>query len=496
MNLKLKQKLEINSWKDFWMPKDIKMILKLTFPIFLQILINVIATIVGSLSVNWYLKVTHETGQVVGTYFYALAKVILVYNLISFIPTLVSSGVLIICSNLIGQNRHSELPKIILTGVYVNLFIAFVFFISMWFASPFLLEAMGSKSTIKIYDQNHNILHDNELIFTTKYLRYMLFWLFFYSIAQVFAAGLQAIKKNNIAVIGAIIGNFFAVAWMYILLYGFSKYNPIYLTAFDYTLGALIQLLINFIFCHFLIFKKYKTRIKDTFKWDYAKKTLVLGTPISLEYGVWTISQFLISSAISTGGLGDQYIGMYRAIIMITGITTAFNTALGAVTNVLIGIEIGKEDKKRAYNLAWQLFVTGLYFSLLSGIILISLTYPLLKLYQIDTLTINKIGYWIMFFSVLKIIVDTANLTILRALWSANDIWIPILISLITMMAVQVSLVHIILDVWYKKGESTLTASFAFSIVFLSLVVDPGLRSIIYIRRWIKKTWHKYAKKF
>ncbi|QJR44238.1 MATE family efflux transporter [Mycoplasma miroungirhinis] len=496
MNLKLKQKLEINNWKEFWVPKDMKMILKLTFPIFIQILINVIATIVGSLSVNWYLKVTHESGQVVGTYFYALAKVILVYNLISFIPTLVSSGVLIICSNLIGQNRHHELPKIIWTGVYVNLIIALVFFISMWFASPLLLAAMGSKSSIIIYGQNHQILHNNELEFTTKYLRYMLFWLFFYSIAQVFAAGLQAIKKNNIAVMGAIIGNFCAVVWMYVLLYGYSQYNPIYLTAFDYTLGAIIQLLINYIFCHFFIFKKYKTKIKDTFKWDYVKKTLVLGTPISLEYGVWTISQFLISSAISTGGLGDQYIGMYRAIIMITGITTAFNTALGAVTNVLIGIEIGKDDKKRAYNLAWQLFVIGLYFSLLSGAILISLTYPLLKLYQMDTAIINKIGYWIMFFSVLKIIVDTANLTILRALWSANDIWITILISLITMMVIQVSLVHIILDLWYKNNSASITAPLVFSVVFLSLIADPGLRSIIYIKRWINKTWHKYAKKF
>ncbi|QJG66724.1 MATE family efflux transporter [Mycoplasma phocoenae] len=497
MNSMLKEKFGVKTWKEFLLPKDFKNITKLTLPIFFQILINVIATIVGSLSVNWYLIVQHEsTGQYVGTYFYAMAKVILVYNLISFIPALVSSGVLIICSNLIGQKRENELPIVIWTGVYVNFLIALIFFIAMWFASPILLQAMGSKDSIKILDAKGNVLNNSELELTTKYLRCMLFWLFSYSIAQVFAAALQSIKKNKIAVIGAIIGNIFAIVWMYTLLFGFGKYNPIMLTALDYTLGSVVQLIINYVFCNHFIFKKNPTSFTQTFNWKYAKQTIMLGTPIALEYGVWSVSQFLISSAVSKGELGDNYIGMYRALIMITSIITAFNSALGAVTNVLIGIEIGKNDKERAFHLGWQLFVVGIYFSILSGMILVALTYPLLKIYQIDTSTINKIGYWIMFISMIRIVVDTANLTILRALWSSNDIWTPIIISLFTMMAVQVSLVHIVVDLGFNHGKGIWDAPTTFVMVFISLITDPLIRSIVYMDRWNRKTWHKYAKKF
>ncbi|MBN0919597.1 MATE family efflux transporter [[Mycoplasma] gypis] len=498
MLAKLKRRMEIDSWSEFFKPKDFKMIMKLTIPIFIQVLINVIATLVGSLSINWYKIIYHtETGQEVGAYFYAIAKVILVYNLIAFIPTLVSGGVLIICSNIIGQGKEKELPKVIWTGVYVNLIISTIFFLLMYFLAKILLKAMGAVESKKIFGPGGVILQESELSFATEYLQYMLTWLFFYSIAQVFASALQSIKKNNIAVIGAILGNVFAVVFIYSVLFGAKKdTDTMMISAIDYTLGAIIQLTINLFFCWKYIFRKYPTKFKDCFKLKYGIETIALGTPIALEFGVWTISQFLISSAISRGGLGDEYIGLYRAILILSSFSSAFNTAIGAVTNVLVGVEIGKNNRERAFNLGWQLFMVGIYFSSLSGIILIALTHPFLMLFKIDNKTIVNIGYLIVFLTTLKIVLDTANLTILRALWSANDIWVPIIISIFTMLAVQVSVVFMIVDLGFKKGAGTLSAMACFSVVFLSLIIDPLMRSIIYMNRWNNKTWHKYIKKF
>ncbi|MGX9383260.1 MULTISPECIES: MATE family efflux transporter [unclassified Mycoplasma] len=492
------KKTETSSLKELFWPRDFGMIMKLTTPIFIQVFITVIATLVASLSINWYKEIYHsDTNDTTGTYFYIAAKIILVFNLINFIPSLVTSGVLIICSNVIGQERREELPKIIWTGVVVNLIISLIFFVLMYFLAGVLLKAMGARDTKAIYDVNGSVLHKSELVFATQYLRNMLYWLFVYSAAQVFAAALQSIKKNNIAVIGAITGNFVGIAFLYMVLYIPKSGDTIMWASAYYVLSAFIQLCINFAFCYFLILKKYPTPIKQLFQWKYCWDTFKLGTPIALEYGVWTISQFLVSSAISNGELGDRYVALWRVIVVLSGFFSAFNTALGAVTNVLIGVEIGRNDLKRAYNLGWQLFMVGIYITIISGIVFLALTHPFFMLYKVDKDVIKTLGYAIVALTLAKILADVANLTFLRALWSASDIWVPILISIVTMMAVQVSIVYLIINVGYNKGQGSIkTASECFIWVFVGLISDPLLRSFIYTVRWTRKTWHKYIKQF
>ncbi|ATZ17603.1 hypothetical protein [Mesoplasma melaleucae] len=67
-----------------------------------------------------------------------IAKATILINAVSFIPSLIASGTLVVESNLFGQNIQKKLSSVVTTGIIVNFFITlFVFIILQVFAKDF-----------------------------------------------------------------------------------------------------------------------------------------------------------------------------------------------------------------------------------------------------------------------------------------------------------------------------------------------------------------------
>ncbi|WP_338970427.1 hypothetical protein [Spiroplasma endosymbiont of Labia minor] len=128
---------------------------------------------------------------------------------------------------------------------------------------------------------------------------------------------------------------------------------------------------------------------------------------------------------------------------------------------------------------------TSVYIASISAVVLIFLTWPLLKAFNQPTELINTWGYILMAIIGVKCIFDTVNLSILRALWSTGDLYFPLIVSIFTMYFGQVAIPFI-----FIYGFNILHG-LGLVFAYIGYLVDPFLRAMIYPIRWIKGTWRK-----
>ncbi|AHF58295.1 MATE family efflux transporter [Spiroplasma eriocheiris] len=412
--------------------KDAKLIWKLTFPIFLQ-----------------------------------------------FTPSLIASGTLIVCGNLIGQQRENELSDVIVSGLVVNFLICTCLAFIMFMIAPFLLSALSAQ------DANIPGTNINELQFAIQYYRFLLLRMIVMSITQVFISGLQACKHNRHVMIGAIISNIIDIIIVTLMLFVF-KINILY-TAFTIVIAGVFQLFYMLGFNLKYINYHNGHHFFQKINLKFIKETVFLGVPIAAEMGIWNVANLINQMAIAK--LGDELLSLNRAVSTVIQYATVFTQALATVCSVLVANKIGEDDKEGAYQYGIQCWKFATYVSFVGSLIILALTYPLLKIFNMPTTLINSCGYYLFLILVFKMTCDTVNLTILRALWAANDVWFPLIVSIFSMFIWQDAFAFMIISGFKVTGTLGLI------LIYLGTTGDPITRSLIYARRWVKRTWYKYAKK-
>ncbi|AWX69566.1 MATE family efflux transporter [[Mycoplasma] anseris] len=529
------QQIVNNKLRHFFGIKDFKKIFKLVLPIFIQILVLDIITLATALATTLYNRVYHIDGSYNGAYFYMFSKILNIYKIVTFIPIIYQLGVLVVASNLFGQEKFKEIPKLIASACWVSLILNLSFYLLVFFLSPFLLNWAGAKHEMLIgFDDkesyttylnnvnlakinnlllnlkdtlfldggsylingkelifnktNYQIIQQDELNFAIKFFKITIIDLFIFSIAQILVAGLQGIEKNKEGMVAVVISLITKLIWTYTLLFGIKPNNVMMYVSLETVVGAFAQLVVAWIFCSKHIFNKWKISIKETWHNNYIKKMFLIGLPIAIENGIWFTSQYFVANAIPFAKLDEKYIGMYRAMTNVYDIFTGYVFALSFVTNVLVSIEVGKNNHQEAYLIGNSCFKLGIYSQIIWSILGIIFTWPMLKLFSIDNQTINQIGYTLIFVAMIRGIADVGNLTTLRGLWSTGDVWIPNVVAIITMIGIQISSTYLI--VYYAKNVSQ---DIKFLLIIASMGIDPLLRSILFKMRWISKKWTKYA---
>lgn len=523
----------INDNIDFNTKKELKYLLKLCFPIFIQTLFFAIVTIIGSLATSFYNRVYHIDDSFNGYYFYTFAKVFVVYKIITFLPLMYQLGVLVVASNLYGQNKQQEITKLLWSAFYLSLILNSCAYLIVFFSAPKLLALSGAKNSFilswktevdynafksnleksgfnlqQVYDlkldhyvfaggfyggqsfiqTNPFVEIQNEHQFTIKFLRIGAIDIFITSIAFILNSALQSIKRNKLAIIGVITGTIVRTIWIFVILFAL---NHAFLATFEILLGSLVNAIISLILVKKCVIKNYKIKFKETWNNKYIREVIKIGFPISLETGIWFVAQYLLSKAIPDGKLNDKFISLWRAANNIYDLFAAFLFALSYVTSSVVATEIGKNEFSKAKKIGNLSFKTGLTIQLLFGILGVILTFPMFKIYSIETDLINKYCYILMAIFMFKTLTDVGPFTTLRSLWGANDVWMPNLISLFTMIGLQTSFVYILI---LFRSENLSQELFLISLSGIALI-DPLFRTTLYLLRWNSNEWVKYAKK-
>ncbi|QGS51681.1 MATE family efflux transporter [Spiroplasma tabanidicola] len=474
-----KTKFEIEPFEKiktpFYKISNPKEIFGMAIPIFIQLLFTILITQINLIAINNYMG---------GAYAEGTSKSVLAYNTLQFVPSLIATGTIIVSGNLIGQGRKEEVSRVIVTGLLVNLSIMLPIFVIITILSDTIVSWVGASSSQPITDINgQQILEPTELTYASHYYRYTNINLIMMSIYQVFVAGLQAFKKSKVVTIGTMIANVIDLSLISIILYG-TNIPPVY-SSLVLPITGLFQIFFMLFMC--LKYIDFKVNKKRQLSWNYAKETLKTGLPITIEMGVWNLCNFGTSVAIGQLhiGTGNEWIILHRNANSIGQYSSAFIQAIGTVTAVFVSRKIGEKDKQGAYEIALECWKAAIYVTLISNIIMIAISYPLLLLLNSKDTAIPWGVSVLTIFSV-KILFDTVNMTLLRALWSVGDLWYPILVSFVTMGIGMVALPFILVKALnIVEGPGLLC-------VYSAVVVDPFLRSIIYVNRWLKGKWQKY----
>ncbi|WP_027063493.1 MATE family efflux transporter [Mesoplasma seiffertii] len=463
--------------KNRFYPNNWKEILALTGHIFLQLFFAAIIAQINVLLFSWYDE---------RLYLASINRATLLFTTIQFIPSLIASGTLVVGGNLYGQGRQKELSKVITTGVVVNVIISLFVILLMQIFANSLLVFLGAGNE-SILGSTHQ--YDTNLQFTSLYFRIIVLNLFILSIAQVYIAGLQILKKQRHVAIGAIISNIVDVFVVCMVLY-ILKIDPV-LAAFAMPIAGLVQM-VYMIVINFKYIDYRGATFKTLINSKFAFETIKIGLPITLEIGLWNVCNFAMNGAI--GHLSedqqtiDNLLNLHRSINAIIQYSTTFLQAVATVTSILVAKKIGEGDLNGAFRAGVDCWKVAIYAQLILSLFIFSLIYPLLLAYNTPKNLIVNYGFYLYAIIFIKCLFDTVNMTLLRALWSVGDLWVPLMISIFTMIIGMVALPWIITLTFIG------TPGVGLILIYLVISLDPISRSIIYAIRWFKRKWFKYAK--
>ncbi|WP_031542376.1 MATE family efflux transporter [Mesoplasma photuris] len=471
-----KNLMKTKFYKIFY-PENGREIMGMVSHIFFQLFFAAIIAQVNVLMFSWY------DGD---GYFAAMNKVTILFTTLQFIPSLIASGTLVVGGNLIGQGRQKEIPTVIKTGILVNIGICLVIFAIVEAIAPMLLEFVGATEDPIIGATFHQF--PSELDFVSKYFRIQFVQLMIMAVAQVYIASLQIIKKQKHVAIGAIISNIIDVTFIALILYVFNA-NPL-LTSLAIPLAALFQMF----YMMFMYYKYYYDKEnKASINLKFAKETIMIGLPITLEIALARGCMFAMNGAIAglpweTEEIKNSFINLHRTIDSINQYSNAFLQAIGTVTSIMVAKKIGEQNKEEAFRTGLNAWRISIYGQLVLSILTFALIYPLLLGFNIPTEMI--VNYGIVMFGVLfiKYLFDTVNMTLLRALWSVGDLWTPLIVSIFTMVIGMVALPWLITKTFTGEPQMGII------LIYILSGVDPISRSIIYSIRWFKKKWFKHVK--
>ncbi|WP_338970424.1 MATE family efflux transporter [Spiroplasma endosymbiont of Labia minor] len=324
--------------------QDFKGIVKAALPIFIQLFFDLLITQINMIMISWYKD---------GAYFPVVSKITVAFTFLQFTPSFVASGTLIVCGNLIGQRRYSELNQVIISGVIINFLICCGIYTIVALLSEYLLETMGAQN-VAIENVNGQIVEINELQFAQKYYYVLLTRLVIMSIAQVYISALQAIKKSIHVTIGAVISNFIDATIVSIMLFA-AKINPFWISL-SIPIAGLFQLIYMYIIANKLIDHKTNSGFFKNIKLLFVKETLRMGFPMTIEMGLWNVANLISNVAIAHLGSDantyyeqNKWLEFHRAINSIQQYTMILMISIATVTSVRVSTKIGQKDLDGAY---------------------------------------------------------------------------------------------------------------------------------------------------
>jgi MATE family multidrug resistance protein len=258
---------------------------------------------------------------------------------------------------------------------------------------------------------------------------------------------LESVGRPNIGAVAFLIANFLNAGLNWFLIYGHA------IGPFDIApqgaagavgATAIVRWLIAFALIIAVLTLKERERL-GIGRWFggpflIGRKLRRIGYPMALAQGIET-SAFAIMSILS-GYLGALAVSAYQIAINILVLT--FMGAVGTATaaGIRVGIAVGRRNLRAMTMAGWSALAIIVMFMVVVGSVLISFPESLAGLYSDDPAVI-AIASGAVVITGLFIAFDGSQAVMIGALRGAGDVWIPLLIQILSfqMIAVPVAAV-------------------------------------------------------
>ena len=423
-------------------------VIKLAWPIFLQLLLGISLGYVDTIMLSNY----NETAVgAIGNANQVLGFLTLAFNIIS-------SATGIIVSQYLGAGKKEKMNMIYTVALSFNFVLSIVISFVVFIFSRNLLEAMLDES-----DMYMRIVGGT--IFTQALIN---------AFNSIFAS-------NGKTVFGMIIGlgmNIINICGNALLLYGPLQVLGLGASgAAVSTCGSrVIAVIASVIYFYTVIKGKFSLKYLRPFPYDVLKSLLKLGIPTAGENISYDCSQLFLQAFINTMGIVAINAKIYAN--MLSMFTYMIALAAANATQIIVGHSVGAHD----YNFAYRRVLKTLRFGMIISIS-VAIVNWLISPFTLGLFTGDKaviaLGSSVMFIAIILEFGRTTNLVIINSMKAAGDVKFPTALAIFSMWLLSVGLGWL-LGIYFGMG---LTG------IWIAMAADEIFRGVVVFIRWIKGGW-------
>ena len=402
-------------------------VIKLAWPIFLQLLLGISLGYVDTIMLSNY----NETAVgAIGNANQVLGFLTLAFNIIS-------SATGIIVSQYLGAGKKEKMNMIYTVALSFNLVLSIVISFVVFIFSRNLLEAMQVPAAM---------LDESDM-----YMRIVGGTIFTQALINAFNS---IFASNGKTVLGL----------------GASG-------AAVSTCGSrVIAVIASVIYFYTVIKGKFSLKYLRPFPYDVLKSLLKLGIPTAGENISYDCSQLFLQAFINTMGIVAINAKIYAN--MLSMFTYMIALAAANATQIIVGHSVGAHDYDFAYRRVLKTLRFGMIISISVAIVNWLISPFTLGLFTGDKAVI-ALGSSVMFIAIILEFGRTTNLVIINSMKAAGDVKFPTALAIFSMWLLSVGLGWL-LGIYFGMG---LTG------IWIAMAADEIFRGVVVFIRWIKGGW-------
>ena len=429
-------------------------LLKYTWPIFLEYIMQLLVTNVDKIMVNTMSETAVSS--------IANATTVLEVLLNTF--TVISLAITIMASQYFGKNDHEKIKQVYSMGLLVTGVTSLALSIILIITSPMLF------SFIKVPVE---CMKD-----TLIYMNIMLIGLVIQGLYSGYVAIFRTQGWMKYSLFVSFIINTINIVGNYLLIYGvgFIPSLGVAGAAISSVLSRVIGLILLII-----IFNR-NSQISIDFKslkpWpsDLFKTMLKLGLPSGGEGISYNASQMVILMFVNM--FGNAIIKLRSFASMFQMCSYMFSSSISQASQIIVGYIIGSGDNDLADKEVNKCLWISMFVSVLASAILYIFSDQIYGLF-IKEAYLLAIAKKVMLVQIFLETARAVNMTMVRCLQAAGDTMYPMTIGIIFMWGVA-TLFSYILGVKMNMGLVG---------VWIAMCLDESIRAIIFIIRWKQGKW-------
>ena len=435
-------------------------LLHLTWPIFLELLLQIM---VGN--VDQFMVASYDQNAVGG-----IANANQILNIFLLVFSMISMATSILISQYRGAGKERQIHQIYTLSCVVNLALGLLIGLLLQLLSGPLFRMMNVPSAFQAAADTY-IHHVG--VFSFVQALYMTFTAIFRSNHQM-TIGLVISCITNLV---NVLGNFF-------LIRGFGPLPAMGVqgAAIATNLSRGIGLAAMVFLFHHRLHGRLQLRSLRPFPFTLLRQMLAIGVPAGGETFSYNITQIMVMTFINSFGVVSAM--AYSYCHTITYFATLYCAAISQTVQILVGYYAGAQNDAAAKSLVRWAVRTSMCFTLCGSTLIFLFSQPLLSLFGAAE-AVKQLGKTVLLMDIFRQLGRSYNLLYIRALQGAGDIRFPVTLGIVCMWTFVVGL-------GYVFGQ---VLGMGLAGIWLAMMLDEHFRGLVFHRRWKSGIWMDKARR-
>lgn len=383
---------------------------------------------------------------------------------LTLLHNVIGIGVSILIAQYIGANRTEDAKKVSQAGTFMTLILGSVLAILFTALTFPLLSFYELEADVRRYAMQYLLIFNSLSIFS--------------AFSVLFGAILRSYGYARIVMIASVFSSIFNVLGNAVSIYGLFGCPVLGVpgVAFSTVISQILGCIILWIAIR--RHRNVRYSIPECFRVssNFQRKILSIGIPTVGESILWSASQIVIISIITT--FGTQSMSAFTYLNTLLRFVFTISSALGSAVQIKIGMFCGAGQKDTAYSKLFQYQAIGTCISMGLVLFLYFGKTFLIPLFTKETAILSLI-YSVLPVCILQELGRSVNIVAIPALKGAGDIKFPVIIGIISMWLISVG------------GGALLSIVFGMKLlgILCMTAADECVRGLLSLARWKSKRW-------